>query len=384
MGVDQYTIINSSIADNRCLLFLGPKFAITKEKKKVHSELFTWLSTVYNLDPAFDNLFIIKDPQPEVDKIMALRIVINSFYDDVVPHEVYQKIASLRFRAVISCTHDLFLPNAFSDKWETPANFKYFSRKPVPGEAEKQPENLPLYYNVFGSVKDKQSLISSYDTFYDFLIKLISNEPKVPQELQTCLNQASVIVLLGFDLTKWYMPLLFRKLKEYIGRKDSDDKIIAYVSTEDSADGPEVSDYYLKHFAVKVNSLNTDAVSFIDELCKNNKSLLKLQKAASAYRFENIQAAVADGNTEICTHLNEAIDLVADADIRRAIELLKTSFQYIKDEHARMIKFKATFSQVVNDYYDTLDKGARDSKLAELRSAFIDYCNGKISEINCQ
>lgn len=383
MSVDQYTIINSSIADNRCLLFLGPKFAITKDKAKVHTELFTWLSTVYNLDPAFDNLFIIKDPQPEVDKIMALRIMINSFYDDVVPHEVYQKIASIRFRAVISCTHDHFLANAFSDKWETPASFSYFSRKPPTGEIDKLSGNLPLYYNVFGSVKDKQSLLSSYDTFYDFLIKLIGNDPKVPQELQTCLNQASVIVLLGFDLTKWYMPLLFRKLKEYIGRKDSDDKIIAYVSTEDSADGNEVSEYYLKHFAVKVNSLNTDAITFIDTICNTNKSLLKLAKPAAQYKFDNIRDAAAESNSELCTHLDEAIDLVTEADLRRAVELLITSFQHIKEEHTQMVKFKASFSAIVNDYYTTLDKTTRDNKLAEFRAALIDYCNSKKEEINC-
>lgn len=384
--IDQYSIINSSMVDNRCILFLGPKFAMSKDGKKVHASLRDTLAEPYKLDSNFDNLCIIEEPQPDAELISSLKIQLNSLYDEMVAHDIYQKICSLRFKAVVSCTHDPFLPAAFSEVWKRPPNFKYFSRKVQQDShtetINSQQAEQPLLYNVFGLVRDKESLITTYDTFYDFLMKLIGDNPKTPQELQYSLSKSSVLILIGFDLGKWYMPLLFRKLRNYVGVRERSDEIVAYVSTDDTEDMDQTRLRYLQHYAIKVKSLDNDSIGFIDRLYNTDKVRLKLPKASFSIR--GLSEATKEEKEIICEKLSEVIELLIDGEYGEALDLLTSAFKSIEEEYNRVLNFHGLFNDIKNKYQVTMDINKRDYELRELRNMVTTYCNDKKRELDCQ
>ena len=78
-------------------------------------------------------------------------------------------------------------------------------------ETKEIDAELPILYNLFGSIADENSLITTYDAFFNFFISVIGEEHKLPLELQNRLTEANFFVFIGFDLTKWYIPLLMHK-----------------------------------------------------------------------------------------------------------------------------------------------------------------------------
>ncbi len=200
------------IDTNECILFLGPQFAVTKEDKRVH----TILKEKYeNYKPAidlnFDNLLIFKDPKTTNVQVITLKSELRKLYSTLVPHDIYQSIAEIPFQAVISHSPDLFLQSAFVAK-EIPIEFQFYSPKGHPPETIKT--DMPIVYNVFGKYDVPDSMINTYDSFFDFVFTIMGDKNNVPINLKNILANAKGFVFLGFDLDKWYISLLIRKLNE--------------------------------------------------------------------------------------------------------------------------------------------------------------------------
>ena len=74
----------------------------------------------------------------------------------------------------------------------------------------------PSFIIFFGSVNDLNSLILDYDSLYDFLINILKADQEVPLQLKNILGSARAFLFLGFDLRKWYIPLIIRKFNQFI------------------------------------------------------------------------------------------------------------------------------------------------------------------------
>jgi hypothetical protein len=74
----------------------------------------------------------------------------------------------------------------------------------------------PIIYNIFGNINDLNSLITDYDSLYDFLINILKADQEVPLQLKNILGNAKAFLFLGFDLRKWYIPLIIRKFNHFI------------------------------------------------------------------------------------------------------------------------------------------------------------------------
>jgi len=173
----------------------------------------------------------------------------------MLPGNELTKIANLPFRAIISCTPDLMLKKAFESQ-KLPYDFHYFG--------QKQPtirEDRTILYNLFGTAENEESLIVTYEDFYKFFVRLLGGDQQMPLALQYILQEAEFFMLLGFNLEKWYIPLIIRKLNE---QKNLQEKTRFSVLTKDSQFKPETRFKLSTTFVV----LNGDIQDILDSLEK--------------------------------------------------------------------------------------------------------------------
>jgi hypothetical protein len=219
---DTLETIIDSVANNACILFLGPLFGQTNDGKKINDLLFQelWKNNI-KVDNDFQNLFIKKIDTPPQKIALRMKNFYNSTGDTVPPATgsttfIYRNVAKINFNAVIVFGQDVFLKNAFDEEGFI-YDFRYYSSKgPQPpvirsgGKALNMgpAESIPIIYNVFGNYNDAQSLITDYGTYYKFLFAIMGDPSFFPADLNARIASAQVFLFLGFDLKKWYVPLL--------------------------------------------------------------------------------------------------------------------------------------------------------------------------------
>jgi hypothetical protein len=211
-------MLNTFVSSQSCVLLLGPLFGVDQSNQKIHSTLRHFLTAPpksLSLDEEFDNLYIstLTDGSQNSNLIYE----IDNFYLNVNPSDVYEKILDIGFRAIISYTSDLLLEKA---NIRNEYDFSYFSAKgsQINGESTQisNVSKKPIIYNIFGSINDLNSLILDYDSLYDFLINILKADQEVPLQLKNILGSARAFLFLGFDLRKWYIPLIIRKFNQFI------------------------------------------------------------------------------------------------------------------------------------------------------------------------
>ncbi|NEU08062.1 hypothetical protein GZH53_07030 [Flavihumibacter sp. R14] len=237
-------MLNTFVSSQSCVLLLGPLFGIDQNKQKIHSNLRDFLTAPprsLSLDDEFDNLYIstLTDGSQNSNLIYE----IDNFYLNVTPSEVYEKILSIGFRAIISYTSDLLLEKANT---KNEYDFGYFSAKGSQLTSESTQINnvskKPIIYNIFGSVNDLNSLILDYDSLYDFLINILKADQEVPLQLKNILGSARAFLFLGFDLKKWYIPLIIRKFNQFIlNGSRTRAAVSAFACLDDTPDAPTAS-----------------------------------------------------------------------------------------------------------------------------------------------
>ncbi|MEL7533908.1 MAG: SIR2 family protein [Bacteroidota bacterium] len=270
------------LSEGKCILFLGPQFAMDQEQKKIHENIRTHLqSSLFNdkLDFHYDNLYIFSQPKPRTGDKMRLHIELKKQYQKTEPHEIYDKLAEIPFSAVISCSADGFLKEAYERK-EKPLHFCYFSRKG--GTSEEPPElDMPILYNVFGYVGDEDSLITTYESFFRFIISMMGDEQQMPLELRNRIVEAKIFVFMGFDFSRWYIPLLVHKLTSF---KGDDDSTTALVDQGNKLDEKSVSFYPIEMLVLDGESVNT-----VDQLHTRLQSPEYQEQAAMAPKTDPIK-----------------------------------------------------------------------------------------------
>lgn len=211
--------LNTFISSQSCVLLLGPLFGVDEANQKVHVVLKNLLTGPPNnllLDDEFDNMYISKS----LDGAQTPELIdqIYTYYQNLSRNAIYDKILDIGFRAIISYTSDMLLYDANTVKNEY--DFSFFSVKSnQPLNDQNQPAVIskrPVIYNIFGNINDLNSLITDYDSLYDFLINILKADQEFPLQLKNILSNAKAFVFLGFDLSKWYIPLIVRKLNQFI------------------------------------------------------------------------------------------------------------------------------------------------------------------------
>lgn len=243
--------IASVLEDDNCVLFLGPRFGFTEKGEKLHTHLQQQLQLQFagKLDYSYDNLFLLKNNSGH--EVHTLRGKLRTLYREAQQQrpDIYQHIAQLPFCAIVNCTPDHLLKNAF-ESLGLPLDFQYYSRK---GQFETPTnKDAPLLFNVFGNVDVPDSLLITYEAFFDFMIAILGEEQQISLRLKHLLTNASVFVFIGFDLEKWYIPLLLNKLSFHKGNHS---RKLAYVNTDNLFEAETYNKYPIQLVVMESETL---------------------------------------------------------------------------------------------------------------------------------
>ena len=191
----------------------------------------------------------------------------------------FRKISEIPFDLILSTNPFDLLHEAFQDNQIAHQYDNYsFLRESV--EPEPFDMTHPLIYNLFGSVKHKESMVISLDRLYQLLFSVLGAR-QLPKLIQDKVQQANHLVFLGFSFDDWYMKLLLRVLKVH-------EKDISFAHPPGQGD---INKYNQTFFEsnFQVTFLNRKIDSFITELhsyCKEESLLRrKSEKPASNCLF---------------------------------------------------------------------------------------------------
>jgi len=299
-----------NILEKKFILFLGPHFGTTREGKSVGDSVRAYLAEnapdlLKDIDNDFDSLFILKNPDPS--RSLDLRWHLSEHYQSLEPGEIYETIARLPFRAIISCTPDLMLKKTF-DNLKIVHEFYPKEHNGDPA-GDPLPDDVIHLFNLFGDARNQDSLIVTYEDFFKFFVSLLSDNMQMPVSLQYVLQEAKFFMLLGFDLDKWYMPLIIRKLNK--DDRTNTKKEHYSILTQDAPVKPE-NEYKLSTTFIVLQS---DSEMLIKEL----------DKSVSEHLGQPGPAGVAEplDPGELRRHLIDQVEkLVRGDELKGAISLL--------------------------------------------------------------
>ncbi|MEO1214659.1 MAG: adenylate/guanylate cyclase domain-containing protein [Bacteroidota bacterium] len=215
--------------------------------------------------------------------------------------ERFKKISEIPFDLIVS-TYPFNLLQEVFNKNKIAHNFDYYSFLEESGALEPFSAEKPLIYNLFGSVKHKDSMVISLDRLYQFIFGILGVR-QLPKKIQDKVKQASHLVFLGFSFDAWYMKLLLRVLKVH-------EKEISYAHPPGPA-GLRQQNRMFFESNFKVTFLNKKVDEFVSEL-HNHCERADMLRTASAEEiptpYEQLQELTARYRLEeVMERLDEII-----------------------------------------------------------------------------
>jgi hypothetical protein len=266
-------LLNSFIYNDACVLLLGPLFGRDIHGNRVHNELKAFLSDRYGitLDNEFDNLCISrKSDGSDNAQIMG---GIGEYFRSTERSKIYDSLIKIGFQSIISFSFDLFLQEA--NATDETYYFDCFNRKGNVNQHANTEDTYslkPLIYNIFGKSDDLNSLIVDYDSLYDFLLNIISADAQIPLRLKDIVGKANAFLFVGFDMSKWYIPILIRKLNQFISNNRSRGSINGFVCLDDTRQLENIS---------AIEGLNKYPLRFIPFMHTQTETLIAKLKPKS-------------------------------------------------------------------------------------------------------
>jgi hypothetical protein len=201
-------VILDNIAEEKCILILGPDISVDKEyHPNIEPDIIKYINSMSNLDLEYDadNFIIFKKKSAKTFFFTNLK----KYYEtNLRVNKLHELLSLIPFHLYISLSPDLLLKAAF-DNYGIETDFKYYNKSEASQEINKPSIRRPLIYNLFGSIKETDSLIVTYDDLFNFIFSVIGDK-SLPKELRIRINSAKIFLFLGCDFEKWYMKLILR------------------------------------------------------------------------------------------------------------------------------------------------------------------------------
>lgn len=216
-----------------------------------------------------ENFFLFSN---KITKNDAARFVRKFLQERVPDDEVYRKIAQIKFPLVISINPDTYLSDT-AHKYGIRHRFSYFkSRSKAVEDVEVPQKDLPLFYNLCGTVYDDESIILDYEDVFRLVASSVG-APGLPPKLQTALSKVRIFFFIGFQFEKWYTQLLLRLV---CGQEESE----KYAANQQNVD-KNVRDFLLYQFQIEFLDKNQTFLDMLYDKCGDRNLLRPLTDHAS-------------------------------------------------------------------------------------------------------
>jgi hypothetical protein len=132
------------------------------------------------------------------------------------PSTVHEQLAALPFSLIVTTGQDAMLEQALKAAGKTPIVHRYHLR----GDKRENPEfvlpgtpSSPVVFHLFGSAEEPSSLVLSENDVLDFLIRVVSERPPLPNSLLRVLKRVGQSFLfVGFGIRHWDLRILLKIL----------------------------------------------------------------------------------------------------------------------------------------------------------------------------
>ena len=132
------------------------------------------------------------------------------------PSSVHEQLAALPFSLIVTTGQDTMLEQALKAAGKSPISHRYHLR----GDKRENPEFVlpgtpasPVVFHLFGSAEEPSSLVLSENDVLDFLIRVVSERPPLPNSLLRVLKRVGQSFLfVGFGIRHWDLRILLKIL----------------------------------------------------------------------------------------------------------------------------------------------------------------------------
>lgn len=141
---------------------------------------------------------------------------LKNFYKQPFPRakRLVEKIAKISFHFIISALPDYLLKETF-ESLQLPHRFDaYHKKKPSDPGIFRPTAQVPLLYNFMGELNQRDSMVLTYDDFYDYLESVFEGNSLAPL-LRDEIAKADNFIFLGLPFDRWYMHLMLRILGQH-------------------------------------------------------------------------------------------------------------------------------------------------------------------------
>lgn len=324
MSEVNWEYIIDTIKSEKCVLVLGPEVAVNHEGAPLHEALGSYLGVDADPDILYfndDDFFLFRDETAKFPTYLN----IQKFYNQTEPSEIYTKIAQIPFHLIVSLSPDMLLKKVMEAN-QIPHNFEYYRKYENPRNTVSPSRDVPLIYNLFGSIEDDESLIFTHDDMFDFLEAVLGSY-QLPKEIKNQLKSAKNYILLGFTFEKWYVKLILRLFNLHSGR------FLRYASKSKAIISAESKELYENHF--RINFIEKDLNHFINKiytLCEEDGQLRELGSGEELNFLESVRNCIKNDE------LQRAIDQISDYLELEGEEELLNDLVLISGSYKRLLR----------------------------------------------
>ncbi|HMQ46826.1 MAG TPA: SIR2 family protein [Saprospiraceae bacterium] len=251
-----WNVITTKIKQQKCVLLLGPEVVVADTNGTFQSQLKSYLEKQHIENLIYyseDEFFSFQDFNQEQDVYMA----ISEFYNQMGMPKVYNLLTEIPFYIIISLSPDLILKKAFEEKG-IDIIFDFYYKKRNPQDLARPSMETPIVYNLLGSIQEEDSLVFTYESLFDYLIKIFGTH-HLPDTLRKNLQEAQNFIFLGFKYERWYLKLLLRLLGLGINERKR-----IHSSKPEIEIRPTTQQYYSEE--LKVNFVDDNVADFVVKL----------------------------------------------------------------------------------------------------------------------
>jgi len=320
-NVDWEDILDT-LADQKCMLFLGCGAYLSLDGINIETTLSNWLDASNPKHPQIrlynpDGFYLFRNGGSRRRVIGSIKEFYNQEFRETEKH--FSKIAQVPFSMIFTLNYDNILARTFDQLGFDYQSDFYFKHRKASEKFEKPSRNKPLIYNMMGNIEEPESLILTHANFFDYLDSIFKSN-SMNQELKEEVEKAEMYIFLGLPYEKWYFQMVLRILSLHSDKLKEIERIALK-----EFENPRLQEIYTEEFKMEFIPTNTEA--FIDELYRrcSVKGLLKPLPRND----------LTDTNLKLLP-IDTIRDLVGNADVMEAMRQLKLYINHRKVKSSKI------------------------------------------------
>ena len=307
---EDWEVLLDSIGQGNCVVLLGSDLAVAGGgERNLVAELARKLSQRLEEDygrtvPDPEHLaqvaqhYVLETGTPDYAQSAAAKF----FEEEVEPADddpVFEALAALPVSLYVTSRHDYVLDRFLEKRQRPPCTERYHFRGDNPRSIGLGTAERPLVYRLFGWTRERSSMVLTENDLLDFLVAVVSKEPRIPDNLQNELaDPDNSFLFLGFGLRYWYLRILLHIFRMSGSRRRS-----FALEPGLADDRSTVLFYRLGYRAIKL--VDTDPGRFVRELGKRWQPLAQRRQASPAEPRQPTAGPGPDAPTVFVSYVEE-------------------------------------------------------------------------------